>query len=118
VWLTASQATVVAASLVAVAEKREWIILRAAVMANHVHVVVLNCPLDGPMVRRILKGNVQTRLSAAAGENRRWWTAGGSDRRRFGERPISETIRYVADQEGKLAEVVENVVAADAHRRG
>jgi len=110
VWLSASQAVVAAASLVTVAVKYEWVILQAAVMSNHIHVVVVRCPLDGPAVRRILKGNVQVELSSAAGESRRWWTAGGSDRVRIGERSIDETARYVADQPGKLAGVVENVV--------
>jgi hypothetical protein len=93
-------------------------ILRAAVMANHVHVVVMNCPIDGPAVRRILKGNVQQQLCAAIGESRRWWTAGGSDRRPCGVQSIDETIRYVANQEGKLADVVENVVVPTTNRRG
>ncbi|MFN0197315.1 MAG: hypothetical protein ACKVT0_11270 [Planctomycetaceae bacterium] len=115
VWLTAAQALVVADSLVRLAIERDWMILRAAIMANHVHVVVINCPIDGPAVRRVIKGNTQADLSAAVGESRRWWTAGGSDRRRCGERSIGETVRYVANQQGKLAEVVENVVVIPAN---
>jgi hypothetical protein len=53
-------------------------------------------------------------LSKAAGENRRWFTAGGSDRKRSGERSINATIEYVANQKGKLAEVIENVVVVPA----
>jgi len=41
VWLTSAQATIVAKSLVGVATKRKWMILRAAVMSNHVHVLVI-----------------------------------------------------------------------------
>jgi REP element-mobilizing transposase RayT len=121
VWLTVPQAQIVANSLVSVATKRDWMILRASVMSNHVHVVLTRCPIDGPGVRRILKGNTQADLSAAIGERRRWWTAGGSDRRRSGVRSIDATTRYVADQPGKLAEVVENVVIVSLHddeRRG
>jgi REP element-mobilizing transposase RayT len=119
VWLTPPQAMIVANSLVEVALKQGWVILRAAIMANHVHVVVIDYPIDGPAVRRILKGKVQTQLSAAIGTNRRWWTAGGSDRRRSGDQSIRETIRYVAEQPGKLAEVIENVVVTPrADRRG
>jgi REP element-mobilizing transposase RayT len=112
VWLPASQALVVAQSLAAVSVARNWMILRASVMANHVHALVIRCPLDGAAVRRILKGNSQAALSDAAGRSHRWWTAGGSDRTRSGERSIMETTRYIADQPRKLAEVIENVAAA------
>jgi hypothetical protein len=110
VWLNPTQAVVVATSLLRVATEHGWMILRAAVMSNHVHVVVIGCPIKGEAVRRILKGNTQADLSDSVGESRRWWTAGGSDRRRCGERSIRATIQYVADQPGKLAEVIENVV--------
>ena len=57
-----------------------WRIVRGAIMANHIHVVIADCPDDGPGVRRILKGNSQADLSDAAGATRRSWTQGGSDR--------------------------------------
>jgi REP element-mobilizing transposase RayT len=110
VWLNESQAIVVAKSLVELSQKREWVILRAAVMSNHVHVVLVKCPTDGPAVRRILKGVTQSDLNKSVGQSRRWWTSGGSDRVRWGERSILETVRYTANQPGKLAEVVENRV--------
>ncbi|MEX1042727.1 MAG: hypothetical protein WDZ51_18980 [Pirellulaceae bacterium] len=110
VWLSEPEAMVVAKSLVELSEKREWMILRAAVMSNHVHVVLTECPIDGPAVRRILKGVTQSDLSKSVGQSRRWWTTGGSDRMRRGERSILETIRYTAGQAGILAEVVENRV--------
>ena len=109
VWLTAAQALVVAHTLVRVATEHGWTILRAAIMANHTHVVVINCRLDGPAVRRILKGNSQADLSDSVGTNRRWWTRGGSDRLRRGDRSIEATVHYVANQRGKLAEVIDNV---------
>lgn len=128
---------VVANSLVAVATQREWMVLRAAVLCNHVHVVVTGWESepgdlfadqsggvkprrsDGEAVRRILKGNTQAALSEAVGASRRWWTAGGSDQKRCGERSVEATIQYVADQPGKLAEVVENVafLAGDDNER-
>lgn len=108
VWLSETQAIVVAKSLVALSQKREWMILRAAVMSNHVHVVMSKCPTDGAAVRRILKGVTQSDLNKSVGQPRRWWTAGGSDRLRQGEQSILETVRYTANQLGKLAEVVEN----------
>lgn len=110
VWLSSSEALVVATSLTEVSLARGWMILRAAVMTNHVHTVVSRCQMDGAAVRRILKGNSQAALSGE-GLSQRWWTAGGSDRRRSGESSVTATIRYVADQPGKLAEIIENVVS-------
>src|SRR6266852_1278521 len=50
VYLTAEQALVVAVSLNQAAQARGWRILRGAVMANHIHVVLMDCPNDGPAV--------------------------------------------------------------------
>jgi REP element-mobilizing transposase RayT len=116
VWLTPPQANVVAHSLVRVAVERGWMVLRAAIMSNHVHVVVTGCPIDGSAVRRILKGNTQADLSKSVGESRRWWTAGGSDRVREGAQSIESTVEYVACQAGVLAEVVENAVVIPERR--
>ena len=105
--LTRAHAVVAAESLVEAAAKRSWRILRGAIMANHVHVVVFDCPDDGPGVRRILKGTSQARLSDQEGENRRWWTRGGSDRYLHIDEAILAAIRYVAEQEYKLAEIID-----------
>src|SRR5947209_16158139 len=69
VWLTPAQAVVAATALVEACRARGWRILRAAVMANHIHVVVCDCPDDGPAVRRILKGVSQAALSKANGRS-------------------------------------------------
>jgi REP element-mobilizing transposase RayT len=110
VWLTESNAVIVANSLVRISLEHEWIILRASIMPNHLHAVLTGCPMKGATVRRILKGNAQADLSAAVGESRRWWTAGGSDRVRHGERSIQATVQYVANQPGKLVEIIDNTV--------
>ena len=47
VYLTAAQAELVCHSMVRAAKARGWRILRAAVMRNHVHVVICDCPADG-----------------------------------------------------------------------
>jgi len=107
VLLTAAEAMVTARSLVETAERYGWSIARAAVMANHVHVVVLGCPDDGPAVRRVLKGNTQAKLSKQNGLPRVWWTERGSDRYKHGEGAINAAIQYVADQAFKLAEVID-----------
>jgi REP element-mobilizing transposase RayT len=107
VGLSAQEAQVAAQALVAAARARGWQIVRGAVMPNHLHLVVTDCPDDGPAVRRILKGTSQAALSDHAKEKRRWWTQGGSDRYKHGEEAVSAAIRYVADQPGRLVEIVE-----------
>src|SRR5262245_48963559 len=62
VLLSQELAHAAAAALVAAARKRDWRILRAALMANHIHVVITDCPDDGEAVRRVLKGNSQAAL--------------------------------------------------------
>jgi REP element-mobilizing transposase RayT len=106
-WLSPSTAASTVQALVNAASRRQWRILHAAVMANHVHVVITDCPDDGPGVRRILKGNTQAALNDAMGNNRRWWTAGGSDRYLHGDGAIEAAVRYVAQQAGVLAAIVD-----------
>ncbi|MBI2806741.1 MAG: hypothetical protein HYX68_17315 [Planctomycetes bacterium] len=107
VYLDVNQVLVVAQTLVEAARAREWSIPRAAIMANHVHVVVMDCPDDGSKVRRVLKGTTQAALTRHRGKPQRWWTQGGSDRYKHGQAAIDAAIKYVADQERKLAEVVD-----------
>ena len=107
VGLSEEEARCVARSLVQAARTRSWRILRAAVMANHVHVVITDCPDDGPAVRRILKGNSQAALSAATGRPQRWWTAGGSDRYKHDHAAIEAAVAYVAGQAATLAQIVD-----------
>jgi REP element-mobilizing transposase RayT len=107
VLLSRELARVAAEALVAAAAQRGWRILRGAIMANHMHMVVTDCPDDGQAVRRILKGNSQAALSRHVGGIRRWWTAGGSNRYKHGEAAVEATVSYVADQSGRLAEIVE-----------
>jgi REP element-mobilizing transposase RayT len=106
VWLTQAQAECVAQALVKAALERAWQIPRAAIMSNHVHAVVIDCPDDGPAVRRILKGTSQAALSNLAGTPCRWWTQGGSDRYKHGDNAIDAANEYVAQQFGKLAEII------------
>ena len=114
VWLTVAEATTVAHSRVRAARERGWRIVRGAIMANHVHVVIADCPDDGPGVRRILKGNSQADLSDAAGATRRSWTQCGSDRYLHDDRSIEGAIQYVAQQKGKLAEIIDMEVVPRA----
>ncbi len=114
VLLARESAACVARALVQAARDRNWRILRAAIMANHVHVLVTDCPDDGPHVRRVLKGTTQAALSDGAGWNRRWWTAGGSDRYLHTDEAVWQAARYVAKQWGILAEIVDTQVIVAA----
>jgi REP element-mobilizing transposase RayT len=115
--LTPAQALHAAEGLVAAARERGWHILRAAVMANHIHVVICHCPDDGPAVRRVLKGVSQSKLSKTAGRSQRWWTAGGSDRYKHGHTAIDAAVDYVARQAYKLVEIVDMQVLAVSKRQ-
>jgi REP element-mobilizing transposase RayT len=107
VWLTKEQAVIVAQTMIDAAKKRGWHIARAAIMRNHVHVVIWDCPNDGSAVRRILKGTTQAALSDHAGTPRTWWTTGGSDRYKNDEQAVINAVNYVAKQEYVLVEVVD-----------
>lgn len=107
VYLSPQQALWAAESLVKTAVSKGSRILRGAVMSNHIHLVVVDCP-DGEVVRRILKETSQAYLSEKVGHSQKWWTSGGSDRYRLSHDSIETTPRYVAHQIGKLAEIVDN----------
>ena len=111
VWLTADQAFEACKALVEAAEKRGWLIVRAAAMANHIHCVIKNCPDDGPAVRRILKGVSQAKLSDFARANIKWWATGGSDRYKHDDAAIEAAIAYVENQQYQLARIVDNVAS-------
>ncbi len=102
VWLNLDHAKVIAHELVAACQQRDWFIAQAAIMSNHVHVVVMQCPQDGPAVRRILKGVTQAELSKHTGHPQRWFTKGGSNRYKFDQQAIDNAIVYVRNQERML----------------
>ncbi|HEV8062307.1 MAG TPA: transposase [Gemmataceae bacterium] len=103
--LTLEQACIAAQALMEAAQKRQWHILRGALMANHVHIVVTNCPADGPNVRRILKGVSDAKLRIRFPDQARWWTTGGSDRYKNDQRAIDAAVEYVANQEHILVAI-------------
>ncbi|BBO31136.1 hypothetical protein [Lacipirellula parvula] len=109
-WLTEELAHITAEALLAAAVDREWIILRAAVMSNHVHVVVAECPDDGSAVRRVLKGVSQAKLNDYVGSPKSWWTRGGSDRYLHGEQAIAAAVNYGAQQARMLAAIENNAI--------
>jgi REP element-mobilizing transposase RayT len=105
--LDRERAIVAADAIVDACAARHWHVVRAALMWNHVHVIVMQCPDNGPEVRRILKGVSQNAICKHDGKPRRWWTAKGSDRYLHGERAILTAAQYVADQPNPLAEIIE-----------
>ncbi len=112
VWLDAGQAQMAGAALCDAAQARGWHIVRAAIMANHVHVLTVGCPNDGSAVLRIYKGVSSARLSKAHGSALRWWTDGGSKRYLNDAAGIAGVERYIRDQDRILCEVVNNQVVA------
>ena len=107
-FLSRDDAIVAAESIAEAAAKRGWRIVRGAVMASHVHVVVSDGGTDSSAISRVLKGVSQARLSERAGASRRWWTTGGSERGLRGAQAIANGVDYVANQERILAEIVDN----------
>ncbi len=127
VRLSAEQALCVAEALGEGAGRSGYEIVRASVMQDHVHVVVLAHPDGKNEVFRRLKGISAVRLTqrfgrppAKAGclssgrgtENKggRWWTQDGSKREKRGEAAVAAAVEYVAAQEHKLAEIVDDCV--------
>jgi len=107
-FLSRDDASVAAEAIVEAAVKRGWRIVRGAVMAAHVHVVVCDAGADSSAISRILKGVSQARLSEHAGASRRWWTTGGSERGLRGGQSIANGVDYVAHQERILAQIIDN----------
>jgi REP element-mobilizing transposase RayT len=108
VLLTLHDAQAAAVAMIEACVNRGWLILQAAIMANHVHVVVADCPDDGPAVRRVLKGTRQAAMSRQFGRPRKWWTEGGSDRYKHDDAAITAAVNYVANQSHPLVFIVKN----------
>jgi REP element-mobilizing transposase RayT len=105
VWLNATQALAAAEAIRDAAQKRNWSIIRAAIMANHIHTLTTACPDDGPMAMRIFKGVSSTTLSDLVGHPGRWWTRGGSCRYLHSEKAITAVSKYIRNQQKILCEI-------------
>jgi hypothetical protein len=121
VRLSDAESLAVAKSLLETSVTNAWFIPRAAILFNHVHVVVCKCPPDGPAVRRLLKGRAHADLRRTTSGPQHRWTKGGSDRYLNDEPSIEGAIHYVANQLKPLAEIVDgrilNRVEMDAEDR-
>ena len=111
VLLGQSEATVVAEALVELSRRRAYMIRSAAVMSDHVHVAMDAEPEEARWAIRRFKSITAVRLSQRFGSpSGRWWTREGSKRIKESRSAYEAAIRYVANQSGKLAEVVDNQV--------
>lgn len=105
VWLTAEQAAIVLEQFRLTAAYRGWSLLAAAVMANHVHLVV-GVPGD-PDPAQLLHDfkSYATRALKAHGQvpsGGRWWTESGSRRKLSGARAVQAASAYVLNQQRPL----------------
>ena len=102
VWLTQQQAEMVMESFQETAKLQGWWLGAAAVMANHVHLVVTvdGDPEPGTLVLR-LKNYASRSLNQAFGRQD-WWTARGSTRKLDSLESINAAMRYVIEQPGAL----------------
>lgn len=118
VWLNPQQAHMVAESFIQSAIKHAWWIERCAVMSNHVHVLLTQCPADASTIQRILKGCSQQALSLAVGHSRRWWTRKGSQRSVTGGESLEAVIRYIEQQPSILSLIRGNRIGVPYEPQG
>ncbi len=105
IWLRPAQADVFLAEAIRTAEFRKWSLLAAAVMANHVHlVVVVPDDLPGERLLREFKSYGSRALNQRFGKptSGTWWTKSGSTRLLPNERAVSAAVEYVRQQHRPL----------------
>ena len=105
VWLTEEQATLLVQQFRETARHRRWSLFAAAVMANHVHLVVgVPGDPDPDNLLRDFKSYGSRALNARYGKpiSDTWWTESGSKRKRPNHRAVFNTIGYVRDQYNSL----------------
>src|SRR5262249_33581791 len=105
VWLSTGQAVIVVEQFQQTAAYRDWLLLAAAVMANHVHLVV-GVPGD-PDPAKLLHDfkSYATRALKAKGHQPgggRGWTEPGSRGKFPGEGGVQAAVEYVLRQQRPL----------------
>jgi REP element-mobilizing transposase RayT len=105
IWLSKVQAQVILDQLLQTANHRQWLILAAAVMSNHVHVVV-RVPGD-PNPEDLLRdfksyASRSLNKSFARPKSDTWWTESGSKRKLPTPTAVVGGVRYVKNQENPL----------------
>lgn len=105
IHLTKDQAFVVMSQFQETASFRGWNLLAAAIMANHVHIVVgVSGDPDPATLLKDFKSYASRALNKQfeKPESGTWWTEGGSRRKLPDEAAVAAAIRYVLDQEHPL----------------
>ena len=105
-----------AEGLIKAAQDNRWRIVRGAIMAMHVHLLVPLMDAKAWWVRKILKGRASRYMSDQQYKTWRWWAAGGRDDHLFTDESATNVIRYIEDQQGILAFIVENAVTEPPKR--
>lgn len=106
VYLNSNQAKRVLMQLIETAAYRHWRLLAAAVMRNHVHlVVVADDAAKSADLLRTFKSYASRALNVDNSEPicGRWWTTSASRRTLPDERAVAAAVRYVREQPGALA---------------
>jgi REP element-mobilizing transposase RayT len=116
VWLTSEQAEAVLAQFLETVRHRQWRVCAAAVMANHVHVVM---GVDGDPDPERLIGDLKAYATRRLNKWRRqrWWTESGSRRKLPHDQSVLAAVRYTARQQGCLALYLDERFANDAGLR-
>ena len=121
VRLSAAQATALADQFEETASFRGWRLLATAVMAQHVHLLIgVPGDPDPDVLLRDFKSYGSRALNRFAGAKTpgRWWTRGGSTRKKADAEAILDAAAYVRDQEHPLAVRVAEDVADVIGPRG
>ncbi len=106
ILLNSNQAECALAQLRETAAYRQWNLLAAAVMRNHVHlVVVADDAAKSADLLRTFKSYASRALNADNSKpiGGRWWTTSASRRSLPDEGAVAAAVRYVREQPGALA---------------
>ena len=106
VRLLPEQAPVLLGQYRETAAYRHWLLLAAAVMANHTHLVVgVPGDPDPDAVLRDFKAYASRVLNRRWGKpaSGTWWTEGGSKRKKGTDAEVAAAVEYVRDQPYALA---------------
>ena len=105
IWFDRGHAEVALSDFQRTADVRGWALLAAAIMRNHVHLVVgVRYDPDPSTLLHAFKGHSSQVLSAASHRppGGRWWTQSGSRRVLRDEPAVVAAIRYVLGQYAPL----------------
>lgn len=110
IFLNSVQAQCVLSQFRETAAYRHWRLLAAAVMRNHVHlVVVADDAVQSADLLRTFKSYASRALNSENSKpiGGRWWTTSASRRSLPNEHAVAAAVRYVREQAGALAVYVE-----------